>query len=61
MFRFDFHSLRHLRAISPSCAVQVFADGVGSVTYDSPNDARAAANGMNGYMVEGLQLRVRQE
>lgn len=39
----------------------VFADGVGSVTYDSPNDAREAVNGMNGYLLEGLQLRVRQE
>jgi RNA recognition motif-containing protein len=41
--------------------VQVFADGVGSVTFDSPNDARTAVNGMNGFVLEGLQLRVRQE
>jgi len=39
----------------------VFADGMGSVTYDLPNDARAASDGMNGYVLEGLQLRVRVE
>lgn len=47
----------------PLCpnAEQVFADGVGSVTFDSPNDAQTAANRMNGYVVEGMQLRVRVE
>jgi hypothetical protein len=25
---------------------QVYADGVGSITFDSPNDARAAAEGL---------------
>ena len=43
-----------------SC-VQVFADGVGSVTFDSPNDASTAVTRMNGFVLEGLQLRVRQE
>ncbi len=30
------------------CVSQVYADGVGSITFDSPNDARAAAEGRYG-------------
>ena len=36
----------------------VYAGGVGQVTFESPNDARAAAAGLNGFVLEGQQLRV---